>query len=248
VTRAAGPDLALVEAVRGALARSADPVRAPQMQAYMKSALPFLGVPKPARVAALRPVWAAHPLQDRAAWEATVRALYDDASYREERYAALALLQSRQARTWQDPDLVPLLEHLVVVGAWWDLVDEVAGHAVAPLQRAHPDALAPVVRRWSHEDDLWLRRTAVLSQLGSGAATDRDLLAEVVLANASSSEFFLRKAIGWALRDLAHRDPEWVRGFLEEHGDMLSPLSRREAARHLGDPPATRVPPVVTDG
>jgi 3-methyladenine DNA glycosylase AlkD len=226
------PDHDLVAEVRAALRAAADPSRAPAMQAYMKSALPFLGVPKPVRTAALRPVWAAHPPTDRAGWEATVRQLYDEASYREERYAALALLRVRPARRWHDVGLVPLLEHLVVTGAWWDLVDEVAAQTVAPLRRAHPAGLAPVIRRWAVHDDLWLRRTAVLSQLGRGDV-DRELLAEVVDANAASPEFFLRKAIGWALRDLAHRDPVWVRGFLESRGDALSPLSRREAAKHL---------------
>jgi 3-methyladenine DNA glycosylase AlkD len=228
------PDLELVVAVRTALAAASDPERAPAMQAYMKSAMPFLGVAKPVRTAALRPVWAAHPPTDRGSWEAGVRLLYDEASYREERYAALALLTVRAARPWHDVALVPLVEHLVVTGAWWDLVDEVAGRTVAPLHRRDPAGMAPVIRGWSVHDDLWLRRTAVLSQLGSRLGTDRDLLAEVVDANAGSREFFLRKAIGWALRDLAHHDPEWVRAFLDSRGDRLSPLSRREAAKHLG--------------
>jgi 3-methyladenine DNA glycosylase AlkD len=227
-----GPDRELVAEVRAALRAAADPARAPAMQAYMKSDLPFLGVAKPERTAALRPVLAAHPPVDRASWEATVRALYDEATHREERYAALALLVVRASRPWHDVELVPLVEHLVVTGAWWDLVDEVAGRTVAPLRRADPDGLAPVIRRWARHDDLWLRRTAVLSQLGKGD-TDRELLAEVVDANAASPEFFLRKAIGWALRDLAHRDPDWVRAFLDSRGDALSPLSRREAAKHL---------------
>lgn len=226
------PDHDLVAEVRAALRAAADPSRAPAMQAYMKSALPFLGVPKPERTAALRPVWAAHPPTDRAGWEATIRQLYDEAAYREERYAALALLRVRPARGWHDVGLVPLVEHLVVAGAWWDLVDEVAGQTVAPLRRARPGDLAPVIRGWAVHDDLWLRRTAVLSQLGKGDV-DRELLAELVDANAASPEFFLRKAIGWALRDLAHRDPDWVRGFLDSRGDALSPLSRREAAKHL---------------
>ncbi len=203
------------------------------MQSYMKSALPFLGVPKPERTAALRPVLAEHPPADPATWQATVRFLFDDASFREERYAALALLTVRTSRRWHDLTLVPLIEHLVVTGAWWDLVDEVASRTVAPLHRHLPHELAPVIRGWAVHDDLWLRRIAILSQLGSGLATDRDLLADVVDANASSPEFFLRKAIGWALRELAHRDPAWVRAFLDSRGDALSPLSRREAAKHL---------------
>jgi 3-methyladenine DNA glycosylase AlkD len=227
-----GPDRELVRDIRAALAAVADPERALAMQAYMKSAMPFRGAPKPVQVAALRPVLAAHPVTERARWEATVRELYDGASFREERYAALALLGLRAARGWLDPDLVPLLEHLVVTGAWWDLVDDVAGHQVAPLHRAHPAAMAPVVRGWSRHEDLWLRRTAILSQLGSGLGTDRTLLTDVIDANASSPEFFHRKAIGWALRDLAWKDPDWVRDFVESHHD-LSPLSRREALKNL---------------
>jgi 3-methyladenine DNA glycosylase AlkD len=227
-------DQELVDEVRAALRAAADPARAPARQAYMKSEMPFLGVAKPERTAALRPVWAAHPPRDRVSWEATVRALYDGATHREERYAALALLTVRVSRPWHDVGLVPLIEHLVVAGAWWDLVDLIAGRTVAPLHRALPEAMAPVIRGWAVHDDLWLRRTAVLSQLGSKLDTDRELLAHVIDANAGSREFFLRKAIGWALRDLAHRDPDWVRAFLDSRGDRLSPLSRREAAKHLG--------------
>jgi 3-methyladenine DNA glycosylase AlkD len=92
--------------------------------------------------------------------------------------------------------------------------------------------MAPVVRGWAEDEDLWLRRTAVLSQLGSGLGTDRDLLTDVIEANVGSREFFLRKAIGWALRDLAWKDPDWVRTFVDAHSG-LSALSRREALKHL---------------
>jgi len=224
-------DAGLVDAVRAALAAAADPSRAPAMQAYMKSEMPFLGVTTPMRAAALKPVWAAHPPLDRAIWEASVLELYDGARFREERYAALALLE--RPRGWRDAALVPLVEHLVVEGAWWDLVDVVASRTVSPLRRADPGAWDPVVRRWARSDDLWLRRTSVLSQLGARGQVDRDLLAEVVLAAAPSSEFFLRKAIGWALRDLAHRDPAWVSAFVAEHAAELSALSRREACKNI---------------
>ncbi len=225
------PDLALVADVRAALRAAADPTRAADMRAYMKSDMPFLGVAKPARTVALRPLLRSLSL-DRATWEATVRALYDGAAYREERYAALALMSVRAARPWHDPDLVPLLEHLVVTGAWWDLVDETAAGHVAPTHRAHPEAMAGVLRTWAVHDDLWLRRTAILGQLGSGLATDRDLLVDVIAPNLERPEFWLRKAIGWALRELAHRDPAWVRAYVDAT-PTLSPLSRREATKHL---------------
>jgi 3-methyladenine DNA glycosylase AlkD len=226
------PDRTLIDAVRAALRDAADPHCAPQMQAYMKSALPFYGVPKPVRSACLRPVLRAHAPTDRARWEATVRALYDEATYREERYAALDLLGIRAGRAWHDPRLVPVLEHLVVAGAWWDLVDEVAGHHLAPTHRAYPEDLAPVIRAWAIDDDVWIRRAAVLSQLGSRATTDRALLADVVDANAVRPEFWLRKAIGWALRDFSGTDPDWVRRFVDAR-PQLSGLSRREALRRI---------------
>lgn len=228
---APGSSSGLVAAVRGALAEVGDPLRAPAMRAYMKSEMPFLGVTTPVRTAALRPVWAAHPPADRASWEAAVRELFDDAAYREERYAALDLLERQ--RPWRDAGLIPLVEHVVVAGAWWDLVDVVASRTVSPLRRADPAAWDPAVRRWSRSDDLWLRRTSVLCQLGARGQVDRDLLTEVVLAAAPSTEFFLRKAIGWALRDLAHRDPAWVSAFVAKHESQLSPLSRREALKNL---------------
>lgn len=97
--------------------------------------------------------------------------------------------------------------------------------------------MTPTILAWAEDDDLWLRRTAILSQLGSGNGSDTVLLETVLTANLEGSrhgsEFFVRKAVGWALRDHARSDPDWVRGFLERHHDRLSGLSRREASKHL---------------
>jgi 3-methyladenine DNA glycosylase AlkD len=128
---------------------------------------------------------------------------------------------------------VPLYRHWIVTGAWWDTTDEIAPKRVGPLLRADPAAVAPVLRRWSTDEDRWLRRASVIAQLGSRAATDTGLLAAAIEANAEDRDFFLRKAIGWALRQHARTDPAWVRRFVAEHPG-LSPLSRREALRHLG--------------
>jgi 3-methyladenine DNA glycosylase AlkD len=223
------------EAVRTELAHHGDPERAAAQQAYMKSAMPYHGLPAPRLRAVLRPLLADPALQptDRTAWEATVRELWDDATHREERYAATALTGHRSARGWQDPDALALYRHLVVTGAWWDHVDELAAHRVGPVLLHHRDAVTPVVRRWATEDDLWLRRTAVLSQLTFGERTDRDLLEHAVSSNADDPSFWLRKAIGWALRQYARTDPAWVRAVVDRYGERLSPLSRREATRHL---------------
>ncbi|WP_418605626.1 DNA alkylation repair protein [Georgenia sp. SUBG003] len=180
----------------------------------------------------------AHAIDDAGAWEATVRTLWDEAGYREERHAAIALARHSRYRAWAtDPPALPLYRHLVVTGAWWDLVDDVAAHLLAPLVRAHPE-LAGTVRAWAADEDLWVRRSAILAQLGASERTDTRLLADCVEANLAGSrhgsEFFVRKAIGWALRDYARTDPVWVAGHVAALGDRLSPLSRREALKHLG--------------
>jgi 3-methyladenine DNA glycosylase AlkD len=226
-------DKIIVSDVRAALASAADPVRAIGMQAYMKSALPFRGVQKPERVRVLREVFASHPLQGEAVWSATVRELWHGAQFREERYAAIDLTGHRLYRAYQRPEALPLYEELIVSGAWWDYVDEIAARRVGPILRAAPDRVAPVMRAWATNDDLWRRRTAILCQLGAHDAVDRDLLAACLEPNLADREFFIRKAIGWALRDYARQDPDWVRVWVDRHADRLSPLSYREATKHL---------------
>jgi 3-methyladenine DNA glycosylase AlkD len=230
---------AYVAAVRAALAGAGDPERARQQQAYMKSALPYVGLSAPELRALLAPVLAEHRPADRASWEAAARELWDHPAHREEWYAAIALLRHRAHRDWVDPDLLPLLEHLVRSGAWWDVVDEIAAHLVGQVLLEHRAVVTPVVDAWSVDpDSLWVRRTAMLAQLRHKARTDTDLLARVLVANlddtAYGREFFVRKALGWALREHARTDPGWVRAFVARHDARLSGLSRREALKHLG--------------
>jgi len=221
----------LIRAVRDGLAAVADPDRAPAMRAYMKSAMPYLGVPKPTRSAVVREAFAANPLPDRASYEETVQALWRGASFREERYAAIDLTGYRAYRGHQDVDALPLYDEMVVTGAWWDYVDEVASRRVGPILRGDPSRVTPVLRGWARDPVLWRRRVAIIAQLGSREATDTDLLAYAVDANLSDPEFFIRKAIGWALREHTKTDPAWVRHFVATRAGLMAPLSRREALR-----------------
>jgi 3-methyladenine DNA glycosylase AlkD len=220
----------LVDGIRSALRAAARPELAAQMQAYMKSAMPFLGVRVPEVRRLTRAVAAAHPFADRAELEADVRTLWDEAGSREERYAATALCDTRAARALRSPELLPLHRELIVDGAWWDHVDELT-HRVGELLAGWPEQIAPQLRQWAVADDRWLRRVAIICQLGAKTGTDRELLTAAVEANAGDRDFFVRKAIGWALRDFARTDPDWVRRFVAAH--ELSPLSRREALKHL---------------
>lgn len=223
-------DRVLIETVRADLRAAADPVRAPQMQAYMKSTMPYLGVRVPDVRRIVRAAAKLRPPVSTDALAATTAALWREASYREDRYAATALLGVPAARKLQTPALLPLYREMITTGAWWDHVDEVA-RRIGDLLAAHPAELRPALSAWARDPDRWLRRASVICQVGLRSATDTDLLGDAIVANLGDRDFFLRKAIGWALRDYARTEPGWVRAFVAAH--ELSQLSRREALKHL---------------
>jgi len=229
----------MVDAVCRALENVGDPARAEGQQAYMKSAMPFRGVTAPQLKAILRPLLAdpAYRLVGCDEWEATIRGLWDDAQFREERYAALAISGYRLYRPWaRDRSAMPLYRYLIETGAWWDFVDEIAARRVGPVLRAHPEAEAERMRSWARAESMWVRRAAILSQLSSKGETDRQLLLDCITPNVTDQEFFIRKAIGWSLRQYAHSGTaaaDWVRRSVDQLGPLLSPLSRREALKNL---------------
>ena len=139
-----------------------------------------------------------------------------------------------RARIGVPAERLTLLERLIVEGAWWDHVDELS-HRVGDVLLAHPADTRERLSEWAVGDDPWLRRSSIICQLGL-RGTDRSAAAELChRRERDETGFFLRKAIGWALRDYARTDPEWVRRFVAERA--LSPLSVREATKHLQPPP-----------
>jgi 3-methyladenine DNA glycosylase AlkD len=216
----------LATRIRNALREEADPSRAEGQQAYMKSAMPFLGVRAPDVRRIAKGI--ASETAERAELLDLALELWDDAAHREERYAAMGVLGVRPLRG--DPALVPVVEHMVGTGRWWDYTDDLA-HRLAELLDARPDQTAAIMREWSVDDDFWMRRIAIISQLGRRDRADQALLSDVIRPNLADREFFIRKAIGWALRDHARVAPQWVRQYTDTH--TLSPLSRREALKHL---------------
>jgi 3-methyladenine DNA glycosylase AlkD len=227
-THWAGTDLA--GQIRADLRAAADPVRAPRMQAYMRSTMPYLGVPLPAtRLIAGRAI-AAHPPSGVADLAHRATDLWRTAEYREERYAATELTVNRIAVGRLE--MLPVWTEMIVTGAWWDHVDAVSPR-IGELLLAHPTEMLPLIRRWAVDPGRWLRRSSIICQLGLARRTDLDLLTEVIVANLADREFFVRKAIGWALRQYARTDLDWVRAFVLAHEASLSPLSRREALKHL---------------
>lgn len=215
---------ALAGALRREFASRADPARAAAMAAYMRGRFSFLGLPTPLRrrlAAPLVKAWAGPPL-------AAAQALWTEPE-REFQYVACDLLHSHNRRL-AVTDFAGILA-LAADKSWWDTVDSLAKR-VGDLARRYP-ALIARLDRLIDDDNFWLRRVALLHQLGWKAATDEARLFDYCRRRAGDPEFFLQKAIGWALRDYAWSAPEAVRGFLAAEGERLSPLSRREAGKNL---------------
>ncbi len=224
----------LLLAVRRELSARGDPERARGAQAYMKSAMPFHGVGAVPLRAVCREQFATLALPGAAAYRSEVLGLFRGAAFREELYAAVELARLKRAAPLRDLAFLPVCEEMIVTGAWWDVADAVASHLLGELLRKEPRAMRREMLAWARGTDLWKRRSAILCQLGFKADTDLDLLYSCLEPALDSKEFFLRKAIGWALRQYARTDPGEVRRYVKKHAARLSGLSRREATKHLG--------------
>jgi 3-methyladenine DNA glycosylase AlkD len=200
----------------------------------MKSAMPYLGVSSVPLRAACKALFADLAYANSAAWQADVLSIWRGAQFREERYAAMELTGIRKARGFQTMDALPMYEEMIVTGAWWDYVDAIAGQRLLLLLKADPARMKPAMLGWARGENMWKARSAILCQLNARAATDRHFLMACMKPSLASKEFFLRKAIGWALRQYARTDPDWVRAYVADNEAALSPLSKREALKHLG--------------
>jgi 3-methyladenine DNA glycosylase AlkD len=223
----------LLPGLRKALRQAADPVKAQTMQAYMKSEMPYHGVPTPLLRQICKAAFVDVEFPTARAWQGQVLALWREAQYREERYAALYLSRDKRALRYQAPPAMKLYEELIVTGAWWDYVDEIASNRVGPILRDYPAPMRRKMLLWSRCADMWKRRTAILCQLGSKARTDLPLLYACIEPSLGSREFFLRKAIGWALRQYAWTDAAEVKRYVRRNRERLSALSVREALKNI---------------
>ena len=231
----------LPAAVRAALRAAAQPDKAGAMQAYMKSAMPFLGVAAPARRALVRGAMKGRECADVEALGQAMLELWRGATHREERYAALDLLHLPRHDKLIALPLLPALHEMLLTDPWWDFNDEISSRALPRLLQRHPQPMKATLRSWAVGEALWLRRAAMLAQRGVGAAAfDAVLLYDCILpsllgegAHATARDFFIRKGIGWALRERSYAAPEEVQAFCVEYASRLSPLTVREALKAI---------------
>lgn len=219
----------LLGRLRRELPKHADPVRAAAMAKYMRDQFPFFGIPSTPLSGLFREAIAGLPKPTSADAAAFARACWD-LPEREYQYVACTYLR-RYARLLDD-SFLDTARHLIVTKSWWDTVDAVAAHVVGPLVSAYP-SMVEVMDQWAAGEQMWLARTAILHQLRYKGDTDAQRLFGYCARRADHPDFFIRKAIGWALREYAHTDPAAVRAFVAAHPG-LSGLSQREALKNIG--------------
>lgn len=208
--------------------KNADPAQAAGMKKYMRDQFEYLGIKSPQFKVLMKEHIAAHGLPPVDELDAVARELWG-LPHREFQYAATSFIGRMEKEL--PKGFAPTFEYLITHKSWWDTVDTLAGGSVGVHFQRFPDVREKYLAKWRKSEDFWLRRTCILFQLNYKGETDFGLLCEIICENLGSKEFFINKAIGWALRQYARTDPKAVKKFV--NATELHPLSRREAMKHL---------------
>ncbi|MBY0123384.1 DNA alkylation repair protein [Bacillus sp. S/N-304-OC-R1] len=205
-----------------------DPEKAIPMENYMKNHFPFLGIKSPERKVLVRQFFEESGILKQDFQPDFILALWD-MEEREYQYAAMDYIDKVSKKLGKNH--LALMEHLVVTKSWWDTVDFLAAKPVGIIAAKHPEVITETIESWAYGDHLWLRRTAILFQLKYKERTDEKLLYRYIEQNKDSKEFFIRKAIGWVLREYSKTSPDSVRSFIQS--TSLPSLSVREGSKYI---------------
>ncbi|MEW6406812.1 MAG: DNA alkylation repair protein [Chloroflexota bacterium] len=217
-----------VKSLRTRLEKHADPVAAVPMKRYLRDQFESLGLKGPVMGELLQEYHEEKGLPDLADLDVIARDLWS-LPQREFQYAATSLISKFQKELPEE--FIETLEYLIVTKSWWDTVDTIAGGTLGVHFKRFPKTRRKYLAKWRKSDNFWLRRACILFQLNYKQETDFELLKEIICENLGSKEFFINKAIGWALRQYTRVDPLAVRKFVAE--TPLHPLSAREALKWL---------------
>lgn len=220
----------MIKFVQSSFKKLADKQKSIEMAAYMRTTMPFYGVQKPDRSPIYKAIKKDFKPENQVEYEALVLGLWQ-LPHREEKYAAIEVaLQNKQFIT---TDSLDLYEQLIRDGAWWDFVDVIAVHLVGQTLLDERKKVKSLMDKWIKDDDMWIRRTAILSQNKHKKETDEKMLFDYCEKRMHEREFFIAKAIGWALREYSYTNPKAVKLFLNENKNELAPLSVREGGKRL---------------
>lgn len=209
------------------LEREANPVRAIQMSAYMRNRFSFLGIPHPQLAALSRPYLKEAAKESHIDWN-FVSAFWEK-SYREAQYIAIDYLV-KVVKKMEASDLAKIMD-LIETKSWWDTVDHLS-KVTGMLVERYPQLILVMID-WSRNDNIWIRRVAILFQLMYREKTNTAVLEQILANNRGSGEFFIDKAMGWILRQYSKTNPLWVRNYIDNNRSELSKLTLREAAKYI---------------
>jgi 3-methyladenine DNA glycosylase AlkD len=200
------------------------------MKAYMLHQFEFYGIKTPIRRKLDKDFAKAHPIVQQTELSAIVTELFK-LPQREYHYCAIELL-GHHHNIWNE-NIIDTIEFCLITNSWWDSVDHVAIECFPRYFKLFPHQKLLITKQWNQSSNIWLQRSSIMFQRTFKQATDSKLLAQYILHCAESKEFFIQKAIGWALREYAKTNPAWVKAFVEKYQNRLSALSRREALKHF---------------
>ena len=221
-----------VKSIRALFIQHADPKKAAPMKRYMRDQFEYLGIKMPEMGILLKQHIREHGLPPLVELDPILRDLWA-LPQREFQYAANGLLEKFEGQL--PPKFIETLEYMLVTKSWWDTVDIIATGTLGVHFKRHPKVRDKTLAKWRKSDNFWLRRATILFQLGYKKDTDFELLCAIIRENLGSQEFFINKAIGWALRQYTRIDPQGVRNFMA--ATPLNPLSAREALKWLDKRP-----------
>ena len=217
-----------IKGIKDIYSRNANAEKAAGASAYLRNQFEFYGLTMPVRRQLSKAYMNATPLPSYASLTDLVNTLYA-LPQREFHYFAIELIAAYK-KQWQ-PEIIYLIEKMVVTNSWWDTVDYIASELSAPYFNRFPEQIKTVTGEWNRSENFWLQRSSLLFQKNYKAALDKELLTAYILHLASSKVFFIQKAIGWVLREYSRHDPHWVKTFVNKH--QLPALSKRVALKTI---------------
>lgn len=206
----------------------ADPVKAAGMKAYMLNQFAFFGIPAPERRKLSKAHYKQYPINDLKELEAIVKECFL-LPEREYQYFGVELFAFHQ-KLWKSSS-IKLISYCLIHKSWWDSVDHIASEWLGVYFKQYPEQIIPVTGKWNLSDNIWLQRSSIMFQKAYKKETDTQLLSKYILHCAGSKEFFIQKAIGWALREYSKTNAAWVSAFVKQHA--LPSLSMREALKRI---------------
>ena len=216
--------------IKEALRKEGNPIRIPQMEAYMRNQFPFYGVMSTPRKELLKALKKEHlKVLDSNEKRAFIQLLWEE-EHRECQLVALDWLMQWKPKEFTASD-IDLFEWLITTKSWWDTVDGIAPNVVGKYARVFPDQMKETLHRWESHDSFWIRRACLIFQLRYRQETDLDLLQYFINKFKPDREFFIQKAIGWSLREVSKWNPTWVARVVEE--EQLTGLAKREASKYI---------------